>query len=116
MEISSSVGKRIKNRRLELGLTVEELADRLGKNRATVYRYESDAIENLPITVIEPLAAVLDCTPGYLMGWEDINNEPAVPENNELTEMLDIFSKLTPDNRAKLLELSHLYLDAQHNK
>ena len=63
------IGKRIKSRRQEIGLTVEEVAKRLGKNRATVYRYESNDIENLPISVIEPLAKVLQTTPSYLMGW-----------------------------------------------
>lgn len=66
-----SVGKRIKERRKELGLSVDDIADKLGKNRATIYRYESDEIENLPITVIEPLAEILKTTPSYLMGWDD---------------------------------------------
>lgn len=33
-----TVGKRIKNRRTELQMSVEELADKLNKNRATIYR------------------------------------------------------------------------------
>jgi repressor LexA len=65
-----AIGERIKNRRVELGLSVEELASLLGKNRATIYRYESDEIENLPITILEPLARVLQTSPTYLMGWE----------------------------------------------
>ena len=67
-----TVGKRIKMRREELGLTVDEVAEKLGKNRATVYRYESEDIENLPITVLDPLAKVLKVSPAYLMGWENI--------------------------------------------
>lgn len=67
----ASVGQRIKDRRIQLGLSVDELAQRLGKNRATVYRYESDAIENLPVTVVGPLAKALQCSPAYLMGWEE---------------------------------------------
>lgn len=68
------IGQRIKNRRLELGLTVDEVATKIGKNRATVYRYESNDIEDLPISILEPLSKALQTTPGYLMGWEDINN------------------------------------------
>lgn len=74
-----SIGDRIKARRKAVGLSVDELAERLGKNRATVYRYESNDIEKLPTTVLEPLAKVLDTTPAYLMGWED--NTPAVESN-----------------------------------
>ena len=69
--IRVSVGKRIKERRKELGMTVDEVASKLGKNRATIYRYESDEIENLPITVLEPLAKILNVSPSYLMGWDD---------------------------------------------
>lgn len=66
-----SVGTRVKKRRIELGLSVDELAEKIKKSRATVYRYESDEIENLSITILEPLAKALDTTPTYLMGWDE---------------------------------------------
>lgn len=64
-----TVGERIKYRRQELGMSADELAAKLGKNRATVYRYESDEIENLPLTILEPLAKILNVSPAFLMGW-----------------------------------------------
>lgn len=64
-------GQRIKKKRIELGLTVEELAKRLGKNRATVYRYENNDIERLPANVLYDLAKALHTTQAYLMGWDD---------------------------------------------
>lgn len=70
-----TVGERIKRRRQELGLTVDEVAVKLGKNRATVYRYESDEIENMSITILEPLAQALTVSPAYLMGWEKEINQ-----------------------------------------
>lgn len=66
-----TIGERIRARRKELGLSVDELAERLNKNRATIYRYESNEIEKLPTTVLEPLANALSVSPSYLMGWED---------------------------------------------
>ena len=71
-----TIGERIKQRRKDLGLSVDELADKLGKNRATIYRYESNEIEKLPTTVLEPLADVLGVSPGFLMGWEEETSEP----------------------------------------
>ncbi len=65
------IAERIKKRRNELGITVDEIAEVLGVNRATVYRYESKEIEKMPLTVLEPLAEVLKVTPYYLMGWTD---------------------------------------------
>ena len=54
-----TIGDRIRDRRQELGFSVDELAARLGKNRATVYRYENGDIEKLPVAILEPLASLL---------------------------------------------------------
>lgn len=67
----TDIGKRIRNRRLELDLSVEDVAKQLNKNRTTVYRYEKGDIENLPLETLKPLAEILDTTPAYLMGWGD---------------------------------------------
>ena len=34
-----TTGEKIRARRKELGLSVDELAAKVGKNRATIYRY-----------------------------------------------------------------------------
>lgn len=64
-----TIGKRIKSLRTKRGMSIEDLAAKLGKNRTTVYRYENGDIENLPLGVLNPLAEALDTTPGHLMGW-----------------------------------------------
>lgn len=66
-----TVGSRIREFRKRLGLSVDDVAEKLGKNRATIYRYESDDIENLPAPILEPLAKVLQTTPAELMGWQE---------------------------------------------
>ena len=65
------IGERIRQRREELGLSVDDLAKKLGKHRATVYRYENGDIENMPADVLIPIAQALLTTPAELMGWED---------------------------------------------
>ena len=66
-----SIGQRIRIKRIEQGLSIEDLAYRLGKNRTTVYRYENGDIENLPLGILDSLADALNTTPAYLMGWEN---------------------------------------------
>jgi repressor LexA len=70
-----SVGERIKKRRKQLKLSVDELAKKLGKNRATIYRYESNDIENMPYEIVEPLAKALNVSPAYIMGWDEAENK-----------------------------------------
>ena len=65
-----SIGRRIKTIRQQRGLTIEELADKVGKNRTTIYRYENGDIENLPLGILDSLAEALDTTPAHIMGWE----------------------------------------------
>lgn len=69
-----NIGENIKKRRLELGISVDELAEKIGKNRATIYRYENSSIENLPTTILEPLAKALYTTPAKLMGWSNVKD------------------------------------------
>ena len=69
------IGQRIKQRRKELGISAEELGKRLGKDRSTIYRYEKGDIENMPLDILEPIAKVLNTTPQYLMGWEEVQKK-----------------------------------------
>nr|DAV24887.1 MAG TPA: helix-turn-helix domain protein [Bacteriophage sp.] len=64
-----TIGKRIKALRTRQGLSIDDLAAKLGKNRTTVYRYENGDIENLPLSILNPLAEALNTTPAHLMGW-----------------------------------------------
>ncbi len=66
-----AINQIIKQRRLELGLTLKEVAAALGIAESTVSRYESSDIQNMGIDKIESLAKVLQCSPAYLMGWEE---------------------------------------------
>lgn len=65
-----TIGERIKKRRIDIGLSADELAEATGKSRATIFRYENGDIASLPISVLEPIAKALRTTPGYLMGWD----------------------------------------------
>lgn len=69
------VGKRIKNRRKKLNLSVGYIAKELGVDRSTVYRYESSDIEKFPVQIVEPVAKLLKTTPAYLMGWTNVEND-----------------------------------------
>lgn len=62
---------RIKNRRIELGLTQLDLAKRLGlTTKAAVCKIEKQG-NNVTLKNVEKYAKVLDCSVPYLMGWLD---------------------------------------------
>ena len=65
------IGDRIKVRRQQLNMSQEELAQKLSySSKSSISRIESNR-QNLTQNKIQEIAAVLDTTPAYLMGWED---------------------------------------------
>ncbi len=67
--------ERIKKCRLECGMTLMELANALGVREATAQRYESGEIKNLKQATVLEMARIFDCSPAYLMGWEETSAE-----------------------------------------
>lgn len=70
-----SIGNRIKKRRTELKMSADELARRIGKDRSTVYRYESGGIDKVAVDMLEPLATALKTTPTFLLGLDQESGE-----------------------------------------
>lgn len=95
--MTEQIHERIKRLRKQNKLSVDEIVKKLNISRATYYRYESNEIEKLPLTILEPLAKILNTTPAYLMGWQEPHQENKStqtegyyvdPETAEYAEML----------------------------
>ena len=55
----STIGQRIKKRRLELGLTQEELGAKIGVQRAAINKYETGLVQNIKRSTQQKLADAL---------------------------------------------------------
>ena len=93
------IGNRIKQRRLSMGLTLGEVASKIGVAISTIQRYEAGTISKIKLPVIQAIAGALDVNPAWLIGksneikpvrknegassHEFVNNDP------ELTELLE---------------------------
>ena len=66
---------RIKERRTDMGFTQEELGKKLGLQKSAIAKYENGRVENIKRSVIAEMAEVLECSPSYLMGWDDTKKE-----------------------------------------
>lgn len=63
--------KNIKNRRIALGMTQSELADKTGYSGKSMIAKVEKGIVDLPQSKIEEFAIALHTTPAELMGWID---------------------------------------------
>lgn len=104
------IGERIKQRRKELKMSADDLGKRLGKDRSTIYRYEQGFIENLPLDILEPIAAALQTTPQYLMGWEKVQQKNSIladitirmQKDSEFFSLVADLNTLSPEQLASI--------------
>ena len=65
------VGQRIKERRNEINISMPELGRRVGVNKSTIQRYETDGVDPKRTMIINGLADALLTTPEWLTGLSD---------------------------------------------
>ena len=75
----STIYERIRSRRIELGLTVEDLANKMGyKDKSSISKIENGKAD-IPQSKVLAFARALNTTTAYLMGIDDakVGNIPA---------------------------------------
>jgi len=117
----------IRNRRLELGFTMKEVADMVGVSEGTISRWESGHIANMRRDKIVALAKVLQISPSTIMEWTDSENLEGVQtnahpseyyidaetralaqelhDNPDLSVMLDAYKALSPRDAKLVMEM-----------
>ncbi len=69
-----NIGERIKKRREENGLSLQDVADQLDVNRSSVMRWENGETSRIKLPIVEKLAQILQTSPGYLMGYKNFDD------------------------------------------
>lgn len=87
-----NMGERIKRLREQKGMTQDDLAQRLGVNKAAISKYEKGIVENLKRSTIKSMASILNVSPSYLMCLEDerTQEEKAIAAEAHFLEELQI--------------------------
>lgn len=81
----------LKSRRLELGLTMLEVAKAIGVSEATISRYESGNIKNMRRDRIEKYAKVLKINPALLIGVNDTTED-----QDDLSILMQKYDNIRP--------------------
>lgn len=132
--------KNIKKRRLQLGLTQSELAEKLGyADKSAIAKIEKGLVD-LPQSKIKAFADVLETTPAEIMGWipwpeafsggmgdlskhfelnypeptENKSKSDKDPhENDDLNYLIEIAQDCNENSMHRLLEYAKRLLDLQ---
>ena len=75
-----AINEILRNRRIELGLSMKELAEKVGVSEGTISRWESGKIEDMKRSRIKALSDALHISPAVIMEWED---EPQQPKKTD---------------------------------
>lgn len=87
------MGQKIYLLRMQKGMTLEELGNKVGVGKSTVRKWENGMIANMRRDKIAKLADALDCSPAYLMGWEDDKPQITVKDERDIAKDLDNIMK-----------------------
>ena len=101
------LGTQVRKRRLELGLTQKELAERLGyTSRSTINKIEL-GINDVPLSKLENLAKVLKVPVAWLLELDDVD------KRQRIAALMD---KLDAEDTAKIEERITVMLEADKYK
>lgn len=91
--------------------SIKALEKQLGFGNGTIRRWDDHTPGG---DKVQKVAECFGVSVEYLLTGE--NEKPATISDDGFSEVDEVFRKLSPENREKLLELARLYLDAQHNQ
>ncbi len=110
-----TVGERIKKERERANIFQTELAQRIGVSKQTLYKYETNIITNIPSDIIERTANVLNCSPAYLMGWNDEEPSKIIQYYNQLNDIGKHEAEKRVEELTYLPQYTALDIKAAHN-
>lgn len=90
----------LKKRRLELGLTMKEVADACHVTESAVSRWESGDTNNMRRDRIFALSQILRISPLVILGMEEYDDDNT---SNNLKRFTDAISTMTDEEQAELM-------------
>ena len=105
-EVMNILGDIIKNRRLELGLTLEQVGNAVGVGKSTVRKWETGNIQNMRRDKIALLADVLIMSPAELIDIDgpEFGQNDLTPSEKRLVQAYRAADPVYRDVALKMLE------------
>lgn len=127
---NESIGGMIHERRIALGMTLEDVGNAVGVTKSTVRKWEKGMIKNMGRDKLAALARVLEINPAALVVPDQVDNEErvmrieklargfhpdvlnmlndAIANNQQYQTLSKVVSKMTPDELQKVIDMTKL--------
>ena len=76
MQVKLTIQERLKDLRVERGLTLEQLAEQTGLSKSALGKYEADDFKDISPFSIVTLAKFYGVSTDYLLGMTETKNHP----------------------------------------
>lgn len=116
-----TVGEKIRNHREQENMTQSELGKACGVTKQTIFKYETGIVTNIPIDKLQRIAAALNISAAYLMGWKDDpkpesdkKGAPALSES--AVNLMKIIDDLNSESQKALADYAKVLLRGQSER
>lgn len=121
--MSKIMGQRIHEKKEASGLSVEELAEKIGVSHQTVYKWEKGIVKNIDRDYIGKMAALFRCDPEWLMHMENskvtvtystngrepvsaiVSKEPIIGPESKRAQLYKVALEVKPENLQTAIEI-----------
>ena len=109
------VGSNIRKYRQEKGITLKELAEKIGLTEATAQKYEAGNIKTISVEKLKEIADALGVRTEELTGWEYGEREKYQEQKRgeEEGQVINMYSQLTHGHKKAVRNLMKNLLECQ---
>ena len=104
-----TIGAKIKQARIDHGLTQEALGNLVGVQKSAIAKWETGRVENIKRSALAKLAEVLEMNPAELVGGSVENNV-----SEAMQEAINFISDMSEDEIAELMNIAK-YVKSKRN-
>ena len=103
-----TLGEKIRKRRMELNMTMDDLGNAIGVQRSAINKYEKGMITDLKRSTIHALAQALQVSPLYLLDDDNGDEErlEALHRNPQLGLLFDRSRKMSSEDVEFMLQMA----------
>lgn len=115
-EINENRSKRLKESRIEKGLSITEVSKMIGVNHSTLSRWEAGKTTSMKFDHLQKIADIYGVNPDWLWGY-DVSKNVETEEHKDIKEKInDLIDTASDDDLKKIHQVIELFMSNINKK